>query len=248
MTVAGSQALNAERHILRINRAVAFLRRNFASRVAHLGDAELQNYAVKHLDSLARSELTSAQDQLSAFAPAIYWGPTWWNEHMPVSMLVHCGHWDAPLAPQAQLSRCLAALDIWHAALVSDLSDRNRAANILHELYIDPRAAAHRGRDVHNWCAQFAPQIWSLMDDNSRHGHIAAAAKIASRCLYSFQDEIMFACVGLVLGVNFVDNPLYPQFRTALEGHEHRPTDDVRISLGTALVSYWQQIDGGLQK
>lgn len=252
LTNAGSQALEAERRNLRIERSTAFLRRRFPDRIAHLGDGDLAEYTTAHFAGMARGGLVSEQDQLSALAPAIYWGQSWWDDDMPASMLSHGGHWEGPATPRAFLSRCLTGLEIWHKAMCADLGNRNRVATLMQSLYSDQRAIAARGTDPRVWCAEFAPAIWSLMDENARHNHTAQAVRNAARVLPSFQDGILFACIGLVLGVNFAQNPLYPQFARALAGEEpdgasSRPeagADARRLALGQALVAYWKQIEG----
>lgn len=114
--------------------------------------------------------------------------------------------------------------------------------------YTDPHLLARHGRNPHVWCEAFAPKLWSLLPEQARHGHCTTAAAIAARYLPSFQDGILFACVGLVLGVRFSENPLYPQFHAALLSQDDRTPDEIRIELGNALVSYWQQIAGDKRK
>ncbi len=245
MTARGLEALATERHKLRIARATAFMRRRFTARVAHISDPALAVYARTQFAAMERGGLGAEQDQLTALAPAVLWGGNWWDDDMPLGMQLRAGHWDEIRSSRVLLSRALAGLDLWHGAMRRDLADRHRVAQLLHELYADPRGIAQRGRDAHPWCAQFAPAVWSLMDESTRAGHIAKAAKNAADHLPSFQDAILFACLGLVLGVDFDRNPLYPQFAEALSLPDEAGSqpDQRRIALGHALVDYWKQIE-----
>lgn len=242
MTAAGAQALASERLALRTKRATAFLRRNFLGRIGHLNDAALADYTTERLSEFASTGIVSEQDQLSALALTIHWGPGWRHDHMPGGLMLHAGKWAAPQTPRQRLSQSLGALDVWHEAVQADFADRNRAASVLYELYTDPRIIARHGRDPHVWCQKFVPSLWALLPDRARYGHCTTSAAMAARYLPSFQDAILFACLGLVLGVRFSEDPLYPQFRTVLIHYRDHDPDDVRAVLGNALVSHWQQI------
>lgn len=205
MTPAGLQALASERHAMRARRAAAFLRRHFGPRIQHLNDDDLMEYAAERLRDFGQWGLANEKDQFSALPLAVYWGRGWQTDHMPGGLAALAGSWAQPQTPRQQLSQSLAALDLWHEALLDDLSDRNRVASILHELYSSPRAIVERGRDAHRWCAEFAPRIWTMMPDNTRYGHCTTAAAIAARYLPDFQDHVLFACIGLILGVRFAE-------------------------------------------
>ncbi|MDO5603611.1 MAG: hypothetical protein Q4G25_00480 [Paracoccus sp. (in: a-proteobacteria)] len=241
MTPAGTAALAAEQRALRLRRAADFLREGFAPRVAHLDDVALQDQTARMLDNAATRGLENPRDQFTAMVPELFWGPGWADDDMPAAMMAAAGNWDQP-APRAQLSRALAGLDIWDRAVRTDLADRHRAASVLHQLYADPRAAAFAGRDPGTWCAAFAPALWSLMPDPARAGHCAAARANAARYLPDVRDHALFACLGLVLGVGFAENPLHPRIRAALAGPAQRAADEIRVTLGQAVVALWQQI------
>lgn len=265
MTPAGLRALAAEREARRVARAVSFLHRHLGPRVAHLDSGALTAYTRDRLTEFGRQGLDDEQDQLCALLPAVMWGRGWAGDAMPQAMLPLAGHWEQPQNPRQRLSQALTALDIWHAAMQHDLADRHRAASVLYALYADPRARARIGRDPRDWCARFAPAIWALIPQAARDAHCADAALRARRWLPAPQDEILFACLGLVLGVGFADDPLYPQFAAAIgNGRDTGPdgdiwttppdpgaksapvagdlTDRARLALGDALADYWTQI------
>lgn len=247
MISAGAQALAYERLVLRTRRATAFLRRNFPGRIGRLDDTPLAAYTTERLSEFASTGIVSEQDQLSALALTIHRGAGRRHDHMPDGLMLHAGKWAAPQTPRQQLSQSLGALDISHEAQ-ADLTDRNRAASVLYELYTGPRIIARRGRDPRIWCEKFAPGLWALLPDRARYGHCRTSAAIAARYLSSFHDAILFACLGLAPGVGFSEDPLYSQFRTALIHHRDHDPDGVRVALGNALISHWRQIVGKEQK
>lgn len=242
ITPAGRNALETERALLRHRRAASFLRRSFGARTSHLDDAALAAFTAVTLARLADEGLTVEQDQLGALALVIHWGPGWQADAMPLGLLHAVGRWEGRLGPRQVLSRSLAALDLWHDAISRSLADRNRTASVLRDLYSEPRLVARRGLDPANWCAEFAPQLWQMLPNDARAGHCVAAAARARRHLPDRQDEAMFACIGLTLGVGFDDNPQYPQFRAALAKAD---VEERRVALGQALVAFWQQIEEG---
>lgn len=243
ITPAGRNALATERALLRHRRATSFLRRRFGVRTSHLDDAALANFAAVTLARLADEGLTDEQDQLTALALVIHWGPGWQADAMPLGLLSAVGRWEGRLGPRQVLSRSLAALDLWHDAISRSLADRNRTASVLRDLYSEPRVVARRGLDPANWCAAFAPEVWRLLPSDARAEHCVAAAARARRHLPDRRDEAMFACIGLTLGVGFDDDPLYPQFHAALAKVD---AEERRVALGQALAAFWQQLEEGV--
>lgn len=244
MTAAGISALRHERRMDRMDRAVAFLRRNFPLQLAHLGDQTLSNLVPAMMERTEAEGWNEEQVQLSALAPELYWGQGWQRHPVPIAMMHRAGTWQEPLAPRQRLSRALAGLDIWHAAISADLAEPLRMLKTAERLFSDPRAF-QRQSDAAVWCAEFAPNLWKLLPGETRAEHCHLAKNDAAARSKDARDAVLFACLSLPLGLGFAANPLFPAFAQAYSEPQWDNDDERRLALGRAIVEYWRQIAPG---
>lgn len=237
----------AEHRIRRYeDRAIAFLHEQFAPETGLLSDDDLRKAVQLAYGNARRRGIRSERDHLKYLIPVMFWGSHFETDPQYHARLVRSG-WlsgDGKRIDNAYLGGILHEVDEITSQSAADFSDPVNFERGFAEIY----QAGEKRRITLDAVAFHLARIWParyrLMPQANRDRFIKKAMGIAYSLNFGGMDAVTYTCLSLHFGYRFAGDPLFSWAARAL-ADDGRSFEERRLSLGNAIIEYWNTLHNG---
>lgn len=226
------------------NKAISFLRDQFAPAVGLLSDEEVRKVVQLAYQNAKKRGIQSERDHLKYLIPVMFWGSYFETDPQYQPQLIRSGWLSENGEPitNPYVAPILAEIDTWYEETKIELENPR---NIIFEF-----ARIYRGesreisvQSVFSHMRAIWPVRSQKMNDVQIETFIQAAYAHSQRLNFVGEDGIMFVCLAQYFGHCCDQDPLYPWIGKALL-NDGRSQNERRLALESEILKYWKELLG----